>query len=1144
MRDQVADDASEDRASEEGPVRPLKLFLTRRNVKQLFNTVPLLGRVRQLLLQLRVNGALRPVRHRTALTPLDPDRLRGSQTRHSHCCKLTIQDPPCLDGLELKGWSIIHAANRSLLIMKTVLVASDSFNTSDDDDQSKAVIPAAVPARPATPASAAARPVAAAVAARPLPKAILAAATQPRPTPAQQAKQAPISQPRSNTESVQRISPSVLLHKQQQQQQQQQQRLLPLPSQPLQHQQPPLHNPLFHHPPSPFMATGKVTVIVSERLTIPIKAMQHLFPDAHFPAPAYIRIQQHDTIGLAHLAVTIAPGPNFKASSRTYVVEGLSAGALCGKAVIGWGRDTGLVRERHAPKGKFSTERLVLLLMVGDPPAGTSIPGDAVSGMAKADLSVAVEHHKKAWKQHLEGGKGSVRINPSENAFLIRTGLPPPGHRPTSANTPLATPSAPTATAGSPRMAAPVQQRQAAASVVVAAAKPQEAAGGASRAGPHTPHTPSGTGIVPSPAPAARAAAAAPAAKAVAAPVRAVAAPAKASPTQVRPAVVPVVKGAVAQPRHAATVTPAATVNPLPKPAGRAQTAEVRQAAPPAPAAAVAAHIPSTAQQAAPPKRKALHTPDSAAAAPPPRSKPAALPSLHQQASPLSREAGAAAAEDEPAQARKVMTPRSKDGVIRSKVSVPMAFAMLHFPRQLVWPMAVALRVCVSGAFDPVEYAVMVQKKRNSYYLTQQPPVIIGKKLIRLQFQDKQIILHMEDPTTPQAGTTPGPANFVVGGAAAVPDTVEEGAGSACSVDQRHPSLLGPDGDQQHQQQQRKRKQKAAVDLAVGGPSDSGASGDSSPMTHQAPCQVHLAPASAKKAKASKASPPVIKAAVEAAVGRVTVEGREGVAGEGAAATQERRAKRTLEREGVAGNAAEDNHMVESETRTAAAAAAQPSHQRVVSFDHSNVKAGKRARKSDADPVSGHCQPHSLEASCGSPSALTQAVKTEAGPSAGQQEEEEKPPKGRCMRSGTCGWGGTFMSVSHPMLQMLWGAGKLRTCRELLLSALELDGACLPKGRGRKRGEVRAVGGDGPELVPMGVLVVAVMQALNSLGLRSSATAHQLMCAHSALSGLKGSSSVFARSAGHAFLCEAMSREDTAALPWLLDELLDMQLCA
>ncbi|MEW5315760.1 MAG: hypothetical protein WDW38_007166 [Sanguina aurantia] len=765
-----------------------------------------------------------------------------------------------------------------------------------------------------------------------------------------------------------------------------------------------------------------------------------MFLDAHFPALAYIRIQQHDTIGLAHLPVTIAPGPNFKASSRTYVVEGLSAGALCGKAVIGWGRDTGLVRERHAPKGKFSTERLVLLLMVGDPPAGTSIPGDAVSGMAKADLSVTVEHHKKAWKQHLEGGKGSVRINPSENADR------------------------------------------------------------------HSP---------------------APAAKAVAAPVKAVAAPAKASPTQVRPAVVPVVKGAVVQPRHAATATPAATVNPLPKPAGQAQTAEVRQAAPPAPAAAVAAHIPSTAQQAAPPKRKALHTPDSAAAAPPPRSKPAALPSLHQQASPLSREAGAAAAEDEPAQARKVMTPRSKDGVIRSKVSVPMAFAMLHFPRQLVWPMAVVLRLCVSGAFDPVEYAVMVQKKRNSYYLTQQPPVIIGKKLIRLQFQDKQIILHMEDPTTPQAGTTPGPANFFVGGAAAVPDTVEEGAGSACSVDQKHQSLLGQsDGDQQ-QQQQRKRKQKAAVDLAVGGPPDSGASGDSSPMTHQAPRQVPLAPASAKKAKASKASPPVITAAVAAAVGGVTVEGREGVAGEKATAMQERRAKRTLEREGSATTAAEDNQVVESETR-AAAAAAQSSRQRAVSCDHRNVKAGKRARKSDDVPDSGHCQPESPEASCGSPSAPTQAVKTEAGPSAGQEEEEEKPPKGGPTRTGAaCApgpeAGGTFMSVTHPMLQMLWGAGKLRMCRELLLSALELDGACLPKGKGRTCGEVRPVGGDGPELVPMGVLVVAVMQRL---------------------SGLKGSSSVFARSAGHAFLCEAMSREDTAALPWLLDELLDMQLCA
>lgn len=41
---------------------------------------------------------------------------------------------------------------------------------------------------------------------------------------------------------------------------------------------------------------------------------------------------------------------------------------------------------------------------------------------------------------------------------------------------------------------------------------------------------------------------------------------------------------------------------------------------------------------------------------------------------------------------------------------------------------------------------LQVQKNKNSYYLTKQPPVIIGKRLIRLQFQDRQIILHMEDP--------------------------------------------------------------------------------------------------------------------------------------------------------------------------------------------------------------------------------------------------------------------------------------------------------------------------------------------------------------------------------------------------------------
>lgn len=46
----------------------------------------------------------------------------------------------------------------------------------------------------------------------------------------------------------------------------------------------------------------------------------------------------------------------------------------------------------------------------------------------------------------------------------------------------------------------------------------------------------------------------------------------------------------------------------------------------------------------------------------------------------------------------------------------------------------------------------------------------------------------------------------------------------------------------------------------------------------------------------------------------------------------------------------------------------------------------------------------------------------------------------------------------------------------------------------------------------------------------------------SALLSLHGARSVFARSAGHAFLCEAMSRKDTTALPMLLDELLDIKL--
>lgn len=68
------------------------------------------------------------------------------------------------------------------------------------------------------------------------------------------------------------------------------------------------------------------------------------------------------------------------------------------------------------------------------------------------------------------------------------------------------------------------------------------------------------------------------------------------------------------------------------------------------------------------------------------------------------------------------------------------------------------------------------------------------------------------------------------------------------------------------------------------------------------------------------------------------------------------------------------------------------------------------------------------------------------------------------------------------------------------------------------------------------------MQALESLQLRSSTKKHGMTLALNALSTLDGARSIFARSAGHAFLCEAMSRKDTAALPMLLEELLDIKL--
>ncbi|MEW5320053.1 MAG: hypothetical protein WDW38_011157 [Sanguina aurantia] len=1320
-----SDDPSQDPESEERPAQPLVLFLTRRNVKQLFKAVPLPDSVRQLLLQLRVNGALRPLRHRTALTPLDPARLRGSQTRHSHCCKLTVQDPPCLDGLELTGWSVLHAGNRSLLIMKTVLIASDTFDTSDDDgaaaaadgddgDEPKRALPASAAAKPP---AAAGTPVAAAVAVRLAPNATAATAVQTQPTspaPAKQAVRSAASRPLpapavtatvatparstlppaapkpqlgSNTHSVQRVSAALLLPNQQQQQ-----RLHPLRSQLAHPQQQQQQQPPLQTPP-PYVATGKVTVIVSERLTIPVKAMAQLFPEVSYPAPAYLRIQQNDTLGLAHLPVTIAPGPHFKpGSSRTYVVEGLSvrggalrqggprlgqgrrapareacpqgqvqrgeAGAAAdGGRSTGWHQHTGRRDRGHGeggriwvgveaggglpthqrcmfapePRGSLSERSRAaggdraphacspplggdpLTLSVGDVIHRGGLSGETTHAERpvttpptlhpQADLSVAVEHHRAAWEQHLEGGRGSVRVNPAENAFLIRAGLPPPGHNPSRAsppNAPLATPSAPPAAACDPRPAAPAPQRQAAPAAAggVGAAKPPTAAGGASRAAPHMATATASRGPPPAalatPAAAPAVSAAAVPATAAAAPVKPVAAPPKAVAAPARPAAAPVT-GAVTPARPAATVT-------LPsQPAGQVQSAAVRQATPPALATAVTARIPSTPRQASPPKQKALPTPGTAAAAAAAAAAPriktapkqqsarvsvAGLPPRQQQAPPPSTEQGApaaaaaAAAEVVPAKARKPGTPRSKDGIIRSKVSVPMAFAMLHFPRQLVWPLAVALRVCVSGAFDPVEYAVMcvfptrapvasalmhsmsaraaswlctgmgdsrqrchrrrpwdrakravtaacdsplsacaflqVQKNKNSYYLTQQPSVIIGKKLVRLQFRGKQIILHLEDPTAVQAGGTAGPAGSVADeAAAAAPDTAGEGATSACSVGQRHPSLPGPIVVQQ----QKKRRGKAAADLAVDRTPDSGASGDSSHlMTHQASHHDPLASAPARKAKACKASSPSLAAAAAAAAaGRVALQRQEGAADgtggdeeltveeEMGAAKRERRAKRRRDNDEAAGlglrgadSQIPDERVIEHGDR-AAAAAAEPCLLRAVPCDIRGGKASKRAGSSDVAPAAKHRQPASPAAGCGLPrSGPQQAMKQEAGASAGGGGPP--PPEGcelaavgsllarvltalgapaavraqalRALRD--LRRGGSFMAVTHPMLQVLWGAGKLRMCRQLLLDALGLDGSALPKAG--RRGEAAPGGGLQPELVTMGVLVVAVMQ--------------------------------------------------------------------
>lgn len=60
--------------------------------------------------------------------------------------------------------------------------------------------------------------------------------------------------------------------------------------------------------------------------------------------------------------------------------------------------------------------------------------------------------------------------------------------------------------------------------------------------------------------------------------------------------------------------------------------------------------------------------------------------------------------------------------------------------------------------------------------------------------------------------------------------------------------------------------------------------------------------------------------------------------------------------------------------------------------------------------------------------------------------------------------------------------------------------------------------------------------------MRPKVMRNTILRAQAALARLRGHDHVFAHSAGHAFLCEAVSRQNAGDLPHILNQLLNMQL--
>lgn len=347
---------------------PAVFHLSRDTTRQLFKTTKLVL-PRRVLLQLRANAVLRPQRYSSTIVDVDPAvQGLGKPNGSTPCCSLIVSSPPSFDGLQIDSWMVTHFGNKDLVVLKMSTIADDSESDSDNGDPEPGPLPAAAPSKTAgshipTRTLVPSQQAAGAVQARPVAAVVIPRAPVPTPTPdAGGDQQAEGHRPTA-------VGPLST----------------PGPARPF-NAEPTTHS------------KRKIQIIVSERLTMPVKTLSILFPYAHLPIAAYIRVVQDGIIGTTYLPVTISEMSNHTSTSRVLMVDGLSGGMLCGKALISWALDPTPVRERQVAPGPFSVDRVCLLLEVASPPPGVNIPGDAKLAIAK----VGPSHMGEASRSHVD----------------------------------------------------------------------------------------------------------------------------------------------------------------------------------------------------------------------------------------------------------------------------------------------------------------------------------------------------------------------------------------------------------------------------------------------------------------------------------------------------------------------------------------------------------------------------------------------------------------------------------------------------------------------------------------------------------------------------------------------------------------------